>query len=255
MNEELTLPGGARGPAARNLRALTQRAVAMDANALLRVHPRDDGARCDVWTTTPFDPVGVRALDVTPSRPDMAVRAATVLSALTADAESGSADDRGDVVLRCGGAADASWPGALPPTGGYRAVDVVPAAVLRDLEARARGVAAEESGPMGLPPSLLDQEVLTVSVGDEPGEGDDADESSAGAPAAANAGEDAAANAGETAAVTMREVFALCGLGFIPAEPTEDEPVRVSVRGRHLRIDGRFGSVFASAGIGGVLPL
>ena len=231
MRETLALPGGARGPAARNLRALTQRVVALDDSALLRVRPRDDADRSDVWATTPFGPVGVRVIEARPSRPDMAVRAATVLSALSAAAEAPDAGDDAELMLHCGGAADASWPGMLPPTGGYATVEVVPAAVLRDLEARARGVAREESGPMGLPTSLLDQEVLTVRA-DVAG--------ASGGPG--------------TAAVTMREVFALCRLGFIPADPPADEPVRVSVRGRHLRIDGRFGSVVASSGIG-VLPL
>ena len=52
----------------------------------------------------------------------------------------------------------------------------------------------------------------------------------------------------------MREVFALCAMGFIPSTPSAHEPVRVSVKGRWRRLDGRFGSVYASEGLG-VLPL
>lgn len=42
----------------------------------------------------------------------------------------------------------------------------------------------------------------------------------------------------------MRCVFALTAMGFIPASPAEDEPVRVRALPSWLRLDARFGSVY-----------
>lgn len=224
MSEVIRVPGGARGPAARNLRALLQRAVTLDDACLVRLKPRPGSGLVDCWVTTPFGPLGVRAIAADPSSADLVAPARTILEALAA------ADPGADPVeLRIGSSAVSSWPGALPPADGYTLVDRVPATILRDLEAKGRAVTEAESGPAGPPASLLDQEVLQVSGG-------------------------AAEPEGSAAAVTMREVFAACALGFIPAEPTDGEPVRVAVRGRHVRLDARFGSVVASAGLG-ALPL
>ncbi|WP_295628934.1 hypothetical protein [uncultured Corynebacterium sp.] len=222
-----------------NLGVLARKAVALDAQALMRVRSVEPGSADDpvaasrpagiarVWATTPFGPMACRTMAVTPGRDDMVVRADAV-SAATGDARSvPQLDAAVPATLDCGNGADASWPGSLPTDGGWTVVDVVPATVLRDLEAQAREVAKEESGPLGPPTSLLDQKVLTVR---DRGDG---------------------ASAAE---ISMREVFALCAMGFVPAEPGEDEPVRVSVKGRWRRMDGRFGSVYASEGLG-VLPL
>lgn len=224
-----------------NLGVLARKAHALDETALLRIRSRAPGAADDpvaasgpagiarVWATTPFGPVACRTMAVSPGRDGMVVRADAVVDA-TGDATSvPPADAAVPATLDLGGSADSSWPGSLPTDEGWTVLDAVPAAVLRDLERRARSVATEESGPMGLPTSLLDQRVLTVRGG-----GGD--------------------NEGATAEISMREVFALCALGFIPADPPESEPVRVSVKGRWRRLDGRFGSVYASEGFG-VLPL
>ena len=94
---------------------------------------------------------------------------------------------------------------------------------------------------MGMPPSLLDQKVLTVSGGT--GE------------AAVDSGEGQSQETSKSVVdVTMRDVFALCTMGFIPEQPDEKEPVRVSTKGRWHRLDGRFGSIFTLESFG-VLPL
>lgn len=236
--------------ALRNLGVVARKAVAMDASALLRVRPRTtDGFASTgvarVWATTPFGPVACRTMAVTPGRADMVVRADAVVAA-TGDADAvPAADSAVPVSLSCGAGADASWPGSLPLDDDWKLVNIVPARVLRDLEKSARAVAKAESGPLGLPTSLLDQKVLTVRAD---GAGD------AGAGDSGGVAESAAPSSVPAAHITMREVFALCAMGFIPADPGPDEPVRVSRRGRWRRMDGRFGSVYANEGLG-VLPI
>lgn len=228
--------------ALRNLGVLSRKAVALDASALLRVRPRTtdgfgDSGVARVWATTPFGPLACRTMAVSPSRADMVVRADAVVTATGDGIAVPATDSAVPMTLDCGGGADASWPGSLPLDDGWSLVGIVPATALRGLEKSARSVASEESGPMGLPTSLLDQKVIRVSAAN-------GEESAA----------DGAADGGEYLEITMREVFALCAMGFIPAEPTEHEPVRVSRRGRWRRMDGRFGSVYASDGLG-VLPI
>lgn len=253
-----------------NLGVLARKAVALDAQALIRVRALPAGSPDDlvaasrpagvarVWATTPFGPVACRTMAISPGRDDrddVVVRADAV-SALTGDARSvPQLDAAVPMTLECGAAADSSWPGSVPVDGGWTVVDAVPAAVFRDLEARARGVAKEESGPQGLPTSLLDQKVLTVrgarpadAAGSEGGPNAGVVGSEGGPTAAAGR------EGGPVAEISMREVFALCAMGFIPVKPSADEPVRVSVKGRWRRLDGRFGSVYASEGLG-VLPL
>ena len=285
-----------------NLGVLARKAVALDAQALIRVRALPAGSPDDlvaasrpagvarVWATTPFGPVACRTMAISPGRggrDDVVVRADAV-SAVTGDARSVPQIDAAvPMTLECGAAADSSWPGSVPVDGGWTVVDAVPAAVFRDLEARARGVAKEESGPQGLPTSLLDQKVLTVrgarladtsgneggltagaagrergatagAAGRERGATAGAAGRERGATAAAGRERGATAAAGRevgpVAEISMREVFALCAMGFIPVKPSTDEPVRVSVKGRWRRLDGRFGSVYASEGLG-VLPL
>ena len=273
-----------------NLGVLARKAVALDAQALIRVRALPAGSPDDlvaasrpagvarVWATTPFGPVACRTMAISPGRggrDDVVVRADAV-SAVTGDARSVPQIDAAvPMTLECGAAADSSWPGSVPVDGGWTVVDAVPAGVFRDLETQARGVAKEESGPQGLPTSLLDQKVLTVrgarladTSGNEGGLTAGAAGRERGATAAAGRERGATAAAGRevgptaaagrevgpVAEISMREVFALCAMGFIPVKPSTDEPVRVSVKGRWRRLDGRFGSVYASEGLG-VLPL
>ncbi|MGC7299062.1 hypothetical protein RA988_21390, partial [Mycobacteroides abscessus subsp. massiliense] len=76
-------------------------------------------------------------------------------------------------------------------------------------------LAREHGSAHGPPVSLLDQSVVTVD----------------------GAG-------GRQVDVPMRCVFALTAMGFIPASPAEDEPVRVRALPSWLRLDARFGSVY-----------
>lgn len=259
--------------ALKNLGVLAHKAYALDENTLLRIRARKTAAgtssssqptaapaMSQVWVKTPIGPLAMRTIALHALPDDIIVTAAEIKDiAVRAFAQAKSSDDAEDkeasltaLPYRVHAQSASSWPGFLPVPEGWQVVDYVPATAFRTLEKQGRAVAVESSGPMGMPPSLLDQKVLTVS----------GDTSDAATGTAAASGE-AAVHTGEgqtreTSAsvvdVTMRDVFALCAMGFIPEQPDEKEPVRVSTKGRWHRLDGRFGSIFTLESFG-VLPL
>lgn len=259
--------------ALKNLGVLAHKAYALDENTLLRIRARKTSAgisssseltaapaMSQVWVKTPIGPLAMRTIALHALPDDIIVTAAEIKDiAVRAFAQAKSSDDAEDkeasltaLPYRVHAQSASSWPGFLPVPEGWQVVDYVPATAFRTLEKQGRAVAVESSGPMGMPPSLLDQKVLTVS-------GDTSD----AATGTATASGEAAVHTGEgqtreTSAsvvdVTMRDVFALCAMGFIPEQPDEKEPVRVSTKGRWHRLDGRFGSIFTLESFG-VLPL
>lgn len=259
--------------ALKNLGVLAHKAYALDENTLLRIRARKTAAgtssssqptaapaMSQVWVKTPIGPLAMRTIALHALPDDIIVTAAEIKDiAVRAFAQAKSSDDAEDkeasltaLPYRVHAQSASSWPGFLPVPEGWQVVDYVPATAFRTLEKQGRAVAVESSGPMGMPPSLLDQKVLTVS-------GDTSD----AATGTATASGEAAVHTGEgqtrkTSAsvvdVTMRDVFALCAMGFIPEQPDEKEPVRVSTKGRWHRLDGRFGSIFTLESFG-VLPL
>lgn len=261
--------------ALKNLGVLAHKAYALDENTLLRIRARKTTtaagisssseptaapAMSQVWVKTPIGPLAMRTIALHALPDDIIVTAAEIKDiAVRAFAQAKSSDDAEDkeasltaLPYRVHAQSASSWPGFLPVPEGWQVVDYVPATAFRTLEKQGRAVAVESSGPMGMPPSLLDQMVLTVS-------GDTSD----AATGTATASGEAAVHTGEgqtreTSAsvvdVTMRDVFALCAMGFIPEQPDEKEPVRVSTKGRWHRLDGRFGSIFTLESFG-VLPL
>ena len=259
--------------ALKNLGVLAHKAYALDENTLLRIRARKTAAgtssssqptaapaMSQVWVKTPIGPLAMRTIALHALPDDIIVTAAEIKDiAVRAFAQAKSSDDAEDkeasltaLPYQVHAQSASSWPGFLPVPEGWQVVDYVPATAFRTLEKQGRAVAVESSGPMGMPPSLLDQKVLTVS-------GDTSD----AATGTATASGEAAVHTGEgqtrkTSAsvvdVTMRDVFALCAMGFIPEQPDEKEPVRVSTKGRWHRLDGRFGSIFTLESFG-VLPL
>lgn len=269
--------------ALKNLGVLAHKAYALDENTLLRIRARKTTsstsstaaatagtssssapnvapAMSQVWVKTPIGPLAMRTIALHALPDDIIVTAAEIKDiAVRAFAQAKSSDDAEDkeasltaLPYRVHAQSASSWPGFLPVPEGWQVVDYVPATAFRTLEKQGRAVAVESSGPMGMPPSLLDQKVLTVSGG-----------TSDAATGTATASGEAAVHTGEgqtreTSAsvvdVTMRDVFALCAMGFIPEQPDEKEPVRVSTKGRWHRLDGRFGSIFTLESFG-VLPL
>ena len=171
-----------------------------------------------VWAATGFDALASRVVRGDLRPEDTTVTADELLRALGA----GSAD------VGLGYAMDSAWRGALPPETGFAHVDDVPARVLLGLAQRGAALAREHGGAQGPPTSLLEQTVLEVTGG------------------------------GVEVAVTMRTVFALTGMGFVPladgrpatadtdlAAVAETEIVRVRATPSWLRLDARFGSVHA----------
>ncbi len=198
---------------ARGLAALVGRAVALDQMAVARFQLLGEGL-VDVFVTTPFDCIAARRIEGAVSRDGAVVTARQLLDALR-DAPRGEWREIGPAV-------DASWPGALPPAGGFAERDTVPVAVAHQLANEGRSLARQFSGPAGPPKSLMNAVVLTVaSESDQPVE------------------------------IPMRMVFACTALGLIPnAAASIEVPrhLRIATAGRWIRLDAPFGSVYYNQG-------
>jgi hypothetical protein len=195
-------------PADRDdLGAFVARAVRLDQYSVLRLRQRGD-ALVDAWTSTPFEVLATRTVRGTISPSDVTVSANELLAALAIV---------GGQRLDPGPAQDLLWRAALPPTTGWQLVDELPGRMVANLAERGIAVARDNTGPHGgLPTSLLDQDVLTVS------------------------------GAGLDVKVSMRCLFALSGMGFLGPDDgqQEDAPsVRVTATDAWLRLDARYGAV------------
>jgi hypothetical protein len=184
-----------------DLGAFTARVVRLDPVAVVRL--TGAAGRVTAWASTPFDVLATRSVHGTLEPAEVTVGAAGLLTALTV--ERAATVDPGGPAL---------WPASVPPDTGWTPVDDVPAAELESLAERGLALAREHGGPLGPPPSLLDQTVLTVSAG------------AGGAP---------------TVKVPLRCLFALSGMGFIGGG--SEDTVRVSATGSWLRLDARYGAV------------
>ncbi len=155
----------------------------------------------------------------------MAVRAADAIDWLDAGSTDLTANPAADETAGDGTPApqvrDAEWRTGLPPARGWRRIETVPDAVIRNLVragATALQDAAAREGVPGAQPraevadALLDSAVLTVSE---------------------EGGRDAAT-------VTLRALSALVRMGFLP----RGGEVGVDVAGRWVRVVAEFGSVY-----------
>jgi len=214
LERVLTIPSSADRA---DLAVFVGRAIRLDEAAVIRLKRRGDG-RVSVWAPTGFDALATRVVagEVRPA--DTTAAGDVLLQAL-----GGSSSD-----IDPGFAMDSAWRGALPPESGFVHVDDVPARVLLGLAQRGAALAKEHGSAQGPPTSLLDQKVLEVAGG------------------------------GTDVAVSMRTVFALTGMGFVPLADgrpatadtdldaiAESEIVRVRATASWLRLDARFGSVYA----------
>lgn len=190
-----------------DLLAFVDRVLRLDDAAVIRLRTRAGGF-ISAWAATGFDVLAVRAVEGGVQPADSTCGASILRTGLLSPDESGRCD--------AGYSMDSSWRTALPPDGGFTHLDDVPAAALIDLTRQGAELAREHAGPQGPPASLLDQDVLEVSSGDE------------------------------SVAVPMRCVMALAAMGFISG--AEGEVVRVRFHPAWLRIDARFGSVFRRRG-------
>jgi hypothetical protein len=190
-----------------NLGAFVQRALRLDEAAVIRLRARGDDAVV-AWAATGFEVLACRVVGGRISPSDLCAGADALVRA----------PRNADGYVDPGFAMDSAWRGALPPDSGFVHLDDVPAATLVELSQSGVSLAREHSGAHGPPPSLLDQEVLTISAGDE------------------------------SVGVPMRCVFALTAMGFLPEPIPADEVVRVRVMPAWLRIDARYGSVYRRRG-------
>lgn len=193
-----------------DLATFTDRVLRLDEAAVIRFRQRSD-EHIVAWAATGFDVLASRVVGgrVTPA--DLAVGADALAAGLAVMAPDGRVEP--------GFPMDSAWRGALPPQTGFVHLDDVPASVVLDLAERGSALAKEHSSSHGPPVSLLDQDVMAVSAGQD--------------------------NVG----IPMRCVFALTAMGFLPQQTvTDDEIVRVRVHPTWLRIDARYGSVYRRRG-------
>lgn len=211
-------------PADRDdLRILLRRLLRLDEAAVVRL-TRDDPGTMRVWGRTPFGQLVVRTLRGQCPGGDVVAGADHLLTELDVLPRGD-----GEGLLDPGLPLLSAWQGILPPTDGFQQVEIIPAQVMLDLTEAGREAARESAGPAGLPPSLLDQEALTLRA-------------------------DSASPLG----VDMRSVFSLVMCGFVPEKAgraPEGEPVRVSERGAWLRLDARYGTVFRRTDVLTLEPL
>ena len=203
-----------------DLITFVDRALRLDEAVVVRVRERPGGLVV-AWAPTGFD---VLASRVVAGR----VRPRDLFAAGDALARALPAMDRTGFV-EPGFAMDSTWRGVLPPDQGFVHLDDVPARAVLDLAQRGMALAKEHSSAHGPPSSLLDQEVVSVTAGDE------------------------------SVGIPMRCVFALTAMGFLPQavggtdafapeSVAADEVVRVRAAPNWLRIDARFGSVYRRRG-------
>lgn len=191
-----------------DLGAFTARVVRLDQSASVRLDSA--GGRVTAWAHTPFDVLVTRSVAGTMEPAQRTVPASTLLTALAVE----RAQDVDP------GPSEGVWSGELPPDEGWERIDDVPVAELDGLADRGIALAREHAGPLGPPASLLDQTVLTVSAGGEPGA------------------------AARPVKVPMRVLFAMSGMGFLgDAHQGPDPVVRVSATGSWMRLDARYGAV------------
>lgn len=195
-----------------DLATFAERAVRIDAAAVIRLRARSDGL-LTAWVATGFEVLASRVVAGTVRPDDLSVGGDELVRGLAA------VDDSGYV--NPGFPMDSAWRGVLPPDSGFTHLDDVPARLMLDLAQRGAQLAKQHGSAHGPPVSLLDQEVVRVSSGDV------------------------------SMGIPMRCVFALTAMGFLPdaAQSVKaDESVRVRVLPAWLRIDARFGSVYRRRG-------
>ena len=203
-----------------DLITFVDRALRLDDSAVIRLKQRA-GGQVVAWVPTGFEVLASRVVGGRVRPADLFAGADALARALPEMDRSGFVEP--------GFAMDSAWRGVLPPEKGFVHLDDVPARAVLDLAQRGVALAKEHSSAHGPPASLLDQEVVAVTSGDE------------------------------TVGIPMRCVFALTAMGFLPQSKNRadafapesvavDEVVRVRVVPSWLRIDARFGSVYRRRG-------
>lgn len=202
-----------------DLATFTERALRLDEAGVVRLRERADGMIV-AWVATGFDVLASRVVAGRIRPADLCAGADALLPGLRAMSADG--------FVETGFAMDSAWRGVLPPETGFVHLDDVPARAVLDLAQRGMSLAKEHASAHGPPASLLDQEVVAVTAGQD------------------------------SVGIPMRCVFALTAMGFLPQSPSRDrfdpesvgadEVVRVRATASWLRVDARFGTVYRRRG-------
>ncbi|RAV33034.1 hypothetical protein [Corynebacterium heidelbergense] len=274
MTAALELVGPAQSALTSLKRAATlaHRVLKMDGAALVRVRQFTVDARsqgAELYFSTPLHSLlAVRLQAVRPAAKDngAVVSAEHALAAL----EHAIAQSCVDGVIPLGPRMDVMWAGALPAPTGYQLVDSIPGFVIRDLYRQMGREASENAGPAGMPPSLLEQELLSVTASSgtsntaemaqtKTGPGPQLKRNVTGPTAEsaqANAGSGAPVGSSSqpsalvvpTVGLTGRVIAALgaTGLSAAPTAPELEkyDYVRVSTNGQWNRVDALQGTVY-----------
>ncbi|MBO0883306.1 MAG: hypothetical protein J2P17_23815, partial [Mycobacterium sp.] len=140
-----------------DLTAFVDRALRLDAAAVIRLRARSDGL-LTAWVATGFDVLASRVVAGTLQPDDLSVGADELARGL--------AEVDGSGYVNPGFPMDSAWRGVLPPDAGFAHLDDVPARLVLDLAQRGAQLAKEHGSAHGPPVSLLDQEVVRVSSAD-----------------------------------------------------------------------------------------
>lgn len=205
--------------AMRRASAVLERALKMDAGAMVRVRSAGEGFS-DLFISTPLGCVIAQRVPGTPGVGEGEGDAEGIVVMADNLPRLFTAYEPGDRELDLGPTINLLWTGALPPDHGYVLIDTVPAEKLREVH-RTMAMENKESGaPGGVARSLLDQEVVVLESED----------------------------GSQKAAITGRIIAAMGGAGAIAkpgnAEMAAYDYVRVSVTASWIRIDALFGTVF-----------
>lgn len=212
MNETLRITGGQPG-----LLAFVSRVAGLNATAAVRLRQLPDGV-VDAFATTPFEVVAARRFRGEVARDGAVVGAEEMRQALALVADQADPPTAA-IEVDLGPARDPSWPGALPPAEGFQLIEELPVAEVRKLADEGQALTRQFSGPLGPPTSLLNQPVVTAEAG------------------------------GQRVEIPMRMIFACINLQLIPsfAAPIEvPRHLRISGKGRWVRLDAPFGTIYHS---------
>ncbi|RAV34631.1 hypothetical protein [Corynebacterium heidelbergense] len=252
MTAALELVGPAESALTSLKRAATlaHRVLKMDGAALVRVRQFTVDARsqgAELYFSTPLHSLlAVRLRAVRPAAKDngAVMSAEHALAAL----KHAIAQSCVDGVIPLGPRMDVMWAGALPAPTGYQLVDSVPGSVIRDLYRQMGREASENAGPAGMPPSLLEQELLSVTASSGTSNTADSAQASTGPGAPVGGSSQPSALVVPTVGLTGRVIAALGATG-LSAAPTAPELgkydyVRVSTNGQWNRVDALQGTVY-----------
>lgn len=190
----------------------------MDPGAMVRlVRARENGT--DLFITTPLGCIVAQWVPAIVSDDGAVVSADPLVRQLVGVAQGDNTMNTTRSILDLGGRLDMLWTGSAPPASGWTVVDTIPGAEVRQLFEQMQQEAEVHGGPIGLPPSLLDQPLLRLTSRTQTG----------------------------IIEIPGSSVAVLGALGLV-VEPREElrahDHIRVSATGSWIRVDALLGTVY-----------